>query len=81
MQRTDYPPLKGFSQLPQDFEKRKEEHIALALNPFVQTEDLSLWGEVELLHDALPEMDFEEVSIDCELFGSPLSSPVFYQFL
>ena len=49
----------------------------MALNPFVQTENLSLWEEVELLHDALPEMDYEEVSIDCELFGSPLSSPVF----
>ena len=88
LQRIDHSPPKEFSEKNltegfkeiegfKDLEKRKREHLALALDPSVQTGALSAWEEVELFHDALPEIDFEEVSIACELFGDPISSPIF----
>ncbi|MGE5085251.1 MAG: type 2 isopentenyl-diphosphate Delta-isomerase [Bacillota bacterium] len=63
------------------FENRKRDHIRIALDPRSQTEGQNGLDSIELVHEALPEMDFKEVDISTSFFFSgtsvPLSSPIF----
>lgn len=63
------------------FEQRKRDHIRIALDPKSQTEGQSGLDSIELIHEALPDMDFEEVEISTSFSflkqSFPLSSPVF----
>lgn len=69
------------NETPQQFEQRKSDHIRIALDPRTQTEHLSQLDQVSLIHESLPEMDFEEVSTKTSFsFGKSslqLSSPLF----
>ena len=57
------------------FEIRKQDHIALALDPKNQTG--SALDQVELRHDALPELNFDEVSLKTHCLGVELATPFF----
>ncbi len=59
------------------FEKRKKEHILLALDPKTQAADRSSWEMFELEHEAFPELNFEEVDISTSFFSHPLRAPFF----
>ncbi|MFP5519785.1 MAG: type 2 isopentenyl-diphosphate Delta-isomerase [Bdellovibrionia bacterium] len=69
------------SESPQQFEKRKQDHIKIALDERTQTAHRSDLDKVALIHEALPEMDFEEVSTKTSFsFKNQnviLSSPIF----
>lgn len=58
------------------FENRKQDHIRLALDPKVQTNAHGL-EVIELIHEALPELSFSEVSIETQFGEKKLSSPMF----
>ena len=59
------------------FEQRKKDHIKLALEEGQQTAHLRDFDRLELLHDALPEMDFDEVSLEVKSLGRKCPSPFF----
>lgn len=63
------------------FEQRKRDHIRIALDPRSQTAGQSGLDSIELIHEALPNLDFEEVDISTSfVFGGKaisLSSPIF----
>lgn len=63
------------------FEQRKRDHIRIALDPKSQTEGQSGLDSIELIHEALPDMDFEEVEISASFSfqkqSLSLSSPIF----
>lgn len=59
------------------FEKRKQEHITLALDPRVQSSDRSSWDSFQLEHEAFPEINFEEVDISASFFSHKLQAPFF----
>lgn len=63
------------------FEQRKQDHIRIALDPRSQTAGQSGLDSIELIHEALPDMNFKEVDISTSFSfaGSafPLSSPIF----
>lgn len=63
------------------FENRKRDHIRIALDPRSQTEGQNGLDSIELIHEALPDLDFKEVDISTSFFFSgtsvPLSSPIF----
>lgn len=65
----------------EQFEKRKRDHIRIALDPRSQTDGQSGLDSIELIHEALPELNFKEVDISTSfVFGGkaiPLSSPIF----
>ncbi len=61
----------------EEFEKRKSDHIRLALSSASQTENLSGLDRIKLRHEAFPEINFSEIDISCELFGRKLKSPFF----
>lgn len=65
------------SESSQQFEKRKQDHIRIALDPRSQTEGLSGLDQVQLIHEALPDMNFKEVDPSTSFFSRKLSAPFF----
>ena len=59
----------------EQFEQRKEDHIKLALLPENQTADLSTLDRIHLVHDALPDLDFNEIIIEGKRFGKAVKKP------
>lgn len=58
-----------------DFERRKQDHIRLALEPGNEASGQSMLDAVTLQHEALPNLDFEDISLECTRFGSIIPSP------
>ena len=54
--------------------KRKEEHVEIALSQDVQNKH-SYWKDIEFLHNALPEINREDIELGTEFFGKKLSFP------
>ena len=61
----------------ENFEKRKNDHIRLALSDQSQALVKSGFSKIKLHHQALPEFDFNEVSLHAKLLGHEFASPHF----
>lgn len=59
------------------FELRKREHILLSLRPENQADGLSGLNEINLVHEALPDLDFEEVKIQVTSLGQARVTPFY----
>ncbi|WP_415063971.1 type 2 isopentenyl-diphosphate Delta-isomerase [Bdellovibrio sp.] len=63
------------------FEQRKRDHIRIALDPRSQTEGQNGLDSIELIHEALPDLNFKEVDISTSFVfkgeAVSLSSPIF----
>ncbi len=59
----------------EQFEQRKQDHIKLALMPENQTAELSTFDSINLIHDALPDLNFDEISIKGSRFGQVVEKP------
>jgi|GEM_PF-16842 len=59
-------------------ERRKDDHIRISIGNNVSSDvvDGSYWGDVRLLHDALPETDMDEIDTTVTVFGRKLSFPL-----
>lgn len=57
------------------FEKRKQDHIELALMQTNQANELNTFDSVSLIHEALPDINFEDISMASERFGRPVKTP------
>ncbi|RUQ96185.1 type 2 isopentenyl-diphosphate Delta-isomerase [Legionella septentrionalis] len=57
------------------FEKRKQDHIELALMPDNQAQELNALDGVTLIHEALPDLDFNDIDISASRFGEQVSTP------
>ncbi len=57
------------------FEKRKQDHIALALLPSNQADECNILDSVTLTHEALPDLHFDELQIRSTRFGNQVSTP------
>ena len=64
------------AEAPEQFEARKADHIRLSLDPKTQTTGLSGLDQIELEHEAFPELNFAELDFATELFGK-LTKPIF----
>ncbi len=60
-----------------EFENRKKDHIRLALDDRTQNLSKSGFNQIKLIHQALPEINFSEVSLKVNLLGHEFSSPHF----
>jgi len=65
------------SQSIDDFENRKKDHIRLALDSMSQGSVSSDFNRIRLLHSALPEINFSDVSLKTNILSHPFSSPHF----
>lgn len=59
------------------FEKRKRDHIALALMPDNQAHELNTLDNITLCHEALPDLDFNTIDISTMRFGNVVAKPFF----
>ena len=56
--------------------ERKLAHLDLCANEDVESHGSTLLEQVQLVHDALPELSFEEIDPSVELFGRRLHAPI-----
>jgi isopentenyl-diphosphate delta-isomerase len=59
------------------FEGRKREHIQLALDPANQASQVSGLDRVQLIHEALPELDLQDVRLDSQCLGRSAKTPFY----
>lgn len=57
------------------FEKRKQDHIELALLKSNQASELNTFDKVSLIHEALPDVNFDEISIAGMRLGCLVAKP------
>lgn len=57
------------------FEQRKRDHIELALMPANQSSELNAFDRISLTHEALPDINFSEISIHSQRFGQAVEKP------
>lgn len=63
--------MSDFSQ----FEKRKQDHINLALLPVNQAIEDNAFDSCHLRHDALPDLNFDELTLTSQRFGQEIAKP------
>jgi len=56
-------------------EERKREHINISLKENVSAHH-NYWDDVTLIHNALPEINEDEIDLSIELFGKKLGAPL-----
>ena len=57
--------------------KRKDDHLRICAEKPVQfREKRTGFESIEFVHQALPEMDFDEIDLSTELFGKKLNYPI-----
>ena len=57
------------------FEERKREHIRLSLDPSNEAKGGNGLDRVHLIHEALPEINFEDINISQKTFGHLMATP------
>lgn len=60
---------------PSRTEQRKAEHVDIILQENVSAE-YNFWNDVQLVHDALPEIDLDDVDTSVKLLGKRLEAPL-----
>jgi len=59
------------------FENRKADHLRLALDPAMEAAGESGFDQIRILHEALPELNFSQLSLETKFFGYKAASPFF----
>lgn len=59
------------------FEQRKRDHLRIALDSTVQSSLSAGLESVSLIHEALPDLNFEDIDLSSDLNGHKLSVPYF----
>ena len=59
------------------FEIRKKEHLQLAIDPANQAKGLSGLDQIKLVHEALPNLNFKNISIESTCLGRKSSTPFY----
>ncbi|MBX3022438.1 MAG: type 2 isopentenyl-diphosphate Delta-isomerase [Bdellovibrionales bacterium] len=59
------------------FEGRKADHIRLSLSDKNQAVGESGLEQIQLIHEALPDLDFKDIRLDARVLGRNLSTPFF----
>lgn len=59
------------------FESRKQDHIKLSLDPRTEAKEFNDLDRIDLNHEALPEINFDQVNTSVKTLGTELSVPMF----
>lgn len=57
------------------FEQRKKDHIKLALMSSNQATEWNMFDRISLMHDAIPDLDFSDISIASHRLGCSVTTP------
>lgn len=66
---------------PDEVKQRKAEHVAVSLKNDVSAPQSASWSDVRLVHQALPEVDLDEIDTSVEFLGHHLRYPIFVSSL
>lgn len=58
-----------------EFEKRKQDHIKFALMSANQASEMNGLDRLQLMHDALPDLDFNDLDLVSRRFGKKVTKP------
>ena len=61
----------------EEFESRKRDHIQHALNAASQAQGLNGLDAVHLIHEAMPEINLDEIDLKTPCLGRPLETPFY----
>ncbi|OFZ40340.1 MAG: type 2 isopentenyl-diphosphate Delta-isomerase, partial [Bdellovibrionales bacterium GWC1_52_8] len=61
----------------QQFEGRKQDHLRHALNPDHQATGLSGFSRIHLHHEAIPDLNFEDIDLATACFGARTKTPFY----
>jgi isopentenyl-diphosphate delta-isomerase len=64
-----------------DVKQRKIEHVTVALNNDVAAPQTASWADMHLVHQALPEVDVDEIDTSVDFLGRRLRHPIFVSSL
>lgn len=59
----------------QQFSQRKQDHIKFALDPLTQAYGFSGLDHIQLIHEAIPDLDFNQVETATNIFNHPVKTP------
>lgn len=65
----------------QDITKRKIEHVTIALSHDLTAPQAASWADIQLIHQALPEVDLDKIDIATTFLGKRLRAPIFISSL
>lgn len=75
---TDLDPIqrqRKDGETPVQFESRKTDHIRLSLDQKNQAVGHSGFEKIQLIHEALPDLDFDQVSLQTKSLGRKIPTP------
>src|SRR5947199_2452528 len=64
-----------------EVKQRKIEHVNIALEQDVSVPQRANWNDIHFVHQALPEVDLDEVDTSVNLLGHTLRYPIFISSL
>jgi isopentenyl-diphosphate delta-isomerase len=68
--------IMGFSDKSKITVERKNQHLQIVIDDDVVHGGSNLLEDVHLLHNALPELNLEQIDLETEFFGKKLSAPL-----
>src|SRR5437763_14949688 len=64
-----------------EVKKRKIEHVSIALGQDVSAPQQANWHDIQFVHQALPEVDLDEIDTSVTFLGRTLRYPIFMSSL
>lgn len=64
-----------------EVKQRKIEHVTIALENDIAAPQQASWADVRLVHQALPEVDLDEIDTTTDFLGARLRNPIFVSSL
>src|SRR5712691_11799349 len=65
----------------EEVKQRKAEHVSVALGQDVSVPQRANWSDIQLVHQALPEVDLDEIDTAVDFLGRALRYPIFMSSL
>src|SRR5216684_1540517 len=64
-----------------EVKQRKAEHVSIALGQDVSAPQHANWSDIQFVHQALPEVDLDEIDTSVDFLGRALRYPIFMSSL
>src|SRR2546423_14391638 len=65
----------------EEVKQRKIEHVSVALGQDVSVAQRANWNDIQFVHQALPEVDLDEIDTSVTFLGHTLRYPIFMSSL
>src|SRR5712692_12037444 len=76
-----YAPSRREKSMNDEVKQRKAEHVSVALGQDVSVPQRANWSDIQLVHQALPEVDLDEIDTAVDFLGRTLRYPIFMSSL